>query len=264
MCWNRYIHDKLSHHDSWGTGWLKRIVIYFKTTDLSHPLPWCCTFSCRIAPPVRIWRSILCKHRPSSHTTQKSRHYILILIYPYTGYVMGSTLNNAYNTYTSLQAYFVRVNVQLKWVIGDILLLSPTTQPNPHSANLLNPIIRMIIHTIHAFCDLLWLLAVGRHYGDVKMGMIASQITSLTIVYSTVYSDAVQRKHQCSASLAFVWGIHPWPVNSPHKWPVTRKMFPFDGVIMATDCACALASEATLKIWLMNDRNPLRTRTSFY
>ena len=64
------------------------------------------------------------------------------------------------------------------------------------------------------------------------MGLIASQITSLTIVYSTVYSDADHRKHQSSASLAFVRGIHRWPVNSLHKWPVTRKMFPFDDVIM--------------------------------
>ena len=64
------------------------------------------------------------------------------------------------------------------------------------------------------------------------MGAIASQITSLTIVYSTVYSDADQWKHQSSASLAFVRGIHRGPVNSPHKWPVTRKMFPFDDVIM--------------------------------
>ena len=64
------------------------------------------------------------------------------------------------------------------------------------------------------------------------MGTIASQITSLTIVYSTVYSGADQSKHQSSASLAFVWGIHRGPVNSPHKWPVTRKMFPFDDVIM--------------------------------
>ena len=46
------------------------------------------------------------------------------------------------------------------------------------------------------------------HYGDVKMGSIASQITSLTIVYSTVYSDADQRKHQSSASLAFARGIY--------------------------------------------------------
>ena len=41
------------------------------------------------------------------------------------------------------------------------------------------------------------------------------------------------RKHQSSASLAFVRGIHRWPVNSPHKGPVTRKIFLFDGVIMA-------------------------------
>ena len=70
------------------------------------------------------------------------------------------------------------------------------------------------------------------HYGDVIMGAIASQITSRTIVYSTAYSDADQRKQQSSASLAFVRGIHRGPVNSPHKWPVTRKMFPFDDVIM--------------------------------
>ena len=64
------------------------------------------------------------------------------------------------------------------------------------------------------------------------MGAIASQITSLTSVYSTVYSDADQRKHQSSASLAFVRGIHQGPENSPHKWPVTRKMFPLDDVIL--------------------------------
>ena len=68
-----------------------------------------------------------------------------------------------------------------------------------------------------------------KHYGDVIMGAIASQITSLAIVYSTVY---YQRKHQSSASLAVVWGINRGSVNSPHKWPITRKMFPFDDVIM--------------------------------
>ena len=64
------------------------------------------------------------------------------------------------------------------------------------------------------------------------MGTMASQITRLTSVYSTIYSGADQRKHQSSASLAFVWEIHRGPVNSPYKWPVTRKMFPFDDVIM--------------------------------
>ena len=56
--------------------------------------------------------------------------------------------------------------------------------------------------------------------------------TSLTVVYSIVYSGVNQRKHQSSASLAFVREIHRGPVNFPHKWPVTRKMFPFDDVIM--------------------------------
>ena len=70
------------------------------------------------------------------------------------------------------------------------------------------------------------------HCNDVIMGTMASQITSLTSVYSTVYSGAYQRKHQSSASLVFVSGIHRGPVNSPHKWPVTRKVFPFDDVIM--------------------------------
>ena len=64
------------------------------------------------------------------------------------------------------------------------------------------------------------------------MGTMASQITSVTIVYSNFYWGADQRKHQSSASLAFVRGIHQWPVNSQHKWPVLRKMFPFDDVIM--------------------------------
>ena len=70
------------------------------------------------------------------------------------------------------------------------------------------------------------------HYSDVIMGEMASQSTSLTIVYSIVNSGADQRTHQSSASLVFVRGIHRWPVNSPHKWPVTRKMSPFDDVIM--------------------------------
>ena len=66
------------------------------------------------------------------------------------------------------------------------------------------------------------------HYNDVIMDVMVSQITSLTIVYSTAFSGADQRKHQSSASLAFVRRIH----HSPLKWPVTRKMFPFDDVIM--------------------------------
>ena len=87
-----------------------------------------------------------------------------------------------------------------------------------------------------------------KHWNDVIMSATASQITSLTIVCSTVYSGADQRKHQGSASLAFVWGIHRWPVNSPHKGLVTQKMFPFDVVIMS-----AVYLALSLDQWTMED-----------
>ena len=70
------------------------------------------------------------------------------------------------------------------------------------------------------------------HYSDVIMSEVVSQITGVSIVYSSVCSCADQRKHHSSASLASMWGIHRWPVDSPHKGPVTRKIFPFDDVIM--------------------------------
>ena len=74
-------------------------------------------------------------------------------------------------------------------------------------------------------------LSIWSHYCDVIMSTMTFQITSLIIIYSNVYS-ADQGKHQSSASLAFVRGIHRWPVNSPHKRPVTREVLPFDDVIM--------------------------------
>ena len=72
---------------------------------------------------------------------------------------------------------------------------------------------------------------IVNHYSDIMMPM-ASQITSLRIVYSTVYSGTDQRKHQSFTSLACVRGIHRWPVNSLHKGQVTWIMFPFYDVIM--------------------------------
>ena len=93
--------------------------------------------------------------------------------------------------------------------------------------------------SVHRYCytgpSLQWTDRVNKlkHYGDAILGAIASQITNVTVVYSTVYSDADQRKHQSSASLAFVRRNHRGPVNSPHKWPATRKMFPPDDVTMA-------------------------------
>ena len=102
------------------------------------------------------------------------------------------------------------------------------------------------------------------HYDDVIMSAIASQITSLTIVYSTVYPGADQSKHESSASLAFVWGSHRGPVNSPHKWPVTRKMFPFDDVIMKV-FKCARFD--IISLWqvtkVMLTRTPLLTEINW-
>ena len=77
-----------------------------------------------------------------------------------------------------------------------------------------------------------WSSLSGIHNNEVIMSTMASLITSPTIVYSSIYSGTGERKHQSSASLAFVWRIHRWPVNSPHKGPVTREMFRFDDVIM--------------------------------
>ena len=77
-----------------------------------------------------------------------------------------------------------------------------------------------------------WIRLVSLHYSEFIMGAIASQITSLTIVYSTINSGTDQRKLQSSSCLAFVRGVHRWPVNSPHKWIATPKMFPFDDVTM--------------------------------
>ena len=92
------------------------------------------------------------------------------------------------------------------------------------------------------------------HYNEVIIGAMASQINRLTIVYSTVYLGAHHRKHQSSASLAFVRGIHRWPVNSPHKGPVTWKMFPFHNGIMfsimfsSIKLLCLLCSDSPVLI----------------
>ena len=99
-------------------------------------------------------------------------------------------------------------------------------------------------------------------YTDVIMTTIASQITSLTIVYSTVYSDADQRKTSKLRVTGLCVGNSPGPVNSPHKGPVTRKMFPFDDVIMRLGIACLWGGEyaafpqmqnigvSLLKLWI--------------
>ena len=59
----------------------------------------------------------------------------------------------------------------------------------------------------------------------VIVSAMAPQIASISIVCSTVCSGAPQRKHQSSESLAFLRGIHRWPVDSPHEGPLTGKFF---------------------------------------
>ena len=94
-------------------------------------------------------------------------------------------------------------------------------------------------------------LEVKIQYSDVIMSTVASQITGVAIVYSTVCSGGHQRKHQSSMSLDFVRGIHRRLVNSPHKGPVTRKMFPFDDVIMFNNAvfSCAVQHEDSIHVW---------------
>ena len=72
------------------------------------------------------------------------------------------------------------------------------------------------------------------HYSNDIMGAMASQIIKFTVVYTTIYSGADQRKHQSSASLAFMWRIHRWPMSSPHKGPVIQKIImKYDNDIIA-------------------------------
>ena len=105
-----------------------------------------------------------------------------------------------------------------------------------------------------------------RHFDALQWrhnGAMAYQITSLTIVYSAVYSGADQRKHQSSASLAFVRGIHRWAVNSPHKWPVKRKRLPFHDVIMAIYIICF--NELRLSIrWIRVDMLKFELNAGLY
>ena len=93
-------------------------------------------------------------------------------------------------------------------------------------------------------------------YNDIMMSMMASQITRLTIVYSNVFSRTDERKHQSSASLTFVRGIQWWAVNSPHKGPVTQKIFPFDDVIV---CNINVFLEVDVELFVIIDNSRHRS-----
>ena len=82
------------------------------------------------------------------------------------------------------------------------------------------------------------------------MSAMVSQITGVTITYSTVCSGADQRKHQSCASLTFLRVIHRWPVNSPHKGPVTRKMSSFDNAMIWKMPADLFTINILYTVWL--------------
>ena len=121
-------------------------------------------------------------------------------------------------------------------------------------------------HSSNSGMTFVWTAVVGTvqfhnlttRYGDVIMSTMAYKITGVSIVCSTVCSDADQRKCQSSAPLALVSGIHRWPVDSAHKGPVTRIMSPFDDVIMQCSPKClnwlamATCGCCELKIWLIS------------
>ena len=110
-----------------------------------------------------------------------------------------------------------------KWYFSNLYLI--------HIKHIQIEVIRIHIVIMNGHCSVAINLT-GSDYSDVIVSAMGSQITSLKIVYWTIYSGTDQRKHQSSASLAFVWGIYRSPVKSSHKGPVTRKMFPFDDVDM--------------------------------
>ena len=114
--------------------------------------------------------------------------------------------------------------------------------------------LRNIIEWTHT-CEMYgYRCSIHTHYNDVIMGVMASQISGGSIICSNVGSGTDQRRHQSFASLAFVWGIHRWPVNYPHKSPVMRKMLPFDDVIMLHTWTCKYHEISSA---ILNDVTPL-------
>ena len=71
-----------------------------------------------------------------------------------------------------------------------------------------------------------------RHYSDVIISAMSSEIIGVSMLYPPACSAPDQRMYQSSASFAFVRVIHRCPVDSPHKGPITRKIIPLHDVIM--------------------------------
>ena len=118
------------------------------------------------------------------------------------------------------------LQISVVWMIIHNKIFTKKSKRNSHRTTSLST--QIFRQRACVFANMWW---AEIFYCDVIMGVMASQINSFSIVCSTVCSGTDQRKHQSSTQLAFVRGIHRWPVDSPHKTPVTSTMFPFD-VIM--------------------------------
>ena len=166
--------------------------------------------------------SVRAIHRNSPHKWPVTRK-----MFPLDDVSMGDVLDDC-KFWHMLKCTIYSVDGWVSWPLGSVITRRvPPNIYNKHYAISEFPI-RSMIYLCNSHS------AWNYHYCDVIMGAMAYQITSLTIVYLIVHPGAGQRKHQSPASLAFVRGIHRWAVNSPYKWSVTRKIFPFDDVI--TSC----------------------------
>ena len=117
---------------------------------------------------------------------------------------------------------------------------------------ILNGVVRKLTSTrLTVFCCVgKKLRVISCHYIDVIMTTVASQITSLTIVYSIVYSVADQRKYQSSASLAFVRGIHRDRWIPRTKGQLRGKCFH----LMTSSCFIAFYSHDGLLYFILTTR----------
>ena len=120
----------------------------------------------------------------------------------------------------------------IRVVVLSFLLWTGKLQYQINGPNLLVLLLILLINIINKSPSLPTSSTLSTtHYNAITMGAMASQITSLAIVYATVYSDA-DKKNIKAPRYWPGWGIPRGPVNSPHKWPVTRKMVQFDDIIM--------------------------------